>query len=107
MNVALSRTGGWLLRGFFAVVVVFLYAPIAILVIFSFNDSQLPTFPLSGFTFHWYHQFLADADLRSALAASAIVAAISSLGACCSAWLPRSRSSGVASRRKGRSRRCC
>jgi len=81
MNVALSRTGGWLLRGFFAVVVVFLYAPIAILVIFSFNDSQLPTFPLSGFTFHWYHQFLADADLRSALAASAIVAAISSLGA--------------------------
>jgi spermidine/putrescine transport system permease protein len=81
MNVALSRTGGWLLRGFFALVVVFLYAPIAILVIFSFNDSQLPSFPLSGFTLHWYHQFLTNADLRSALGASAIVAAISSLGA--------------------------
>jgi spermidine/putrescine transport system permease protein len=50
-------------------------------VIFSFNDSQLPSFPLSGFTLHWYHQFLVNADLRAALGASAIVAAISSVGA--------------------------
>jgi spermidine/putrescine transport system permease protein len=81
MNVAVSRTGAWLLRSFFGLVVVFLYAPIAILVIFSFNDSQLPSFPLSGFTLHWYHQFLVNADLRAALEASAIVAAISSVGA--------------------------
>jgi len=81
MNVALSRRGAWLLRSFFAVVVVFLYAPIAILVVFSFNDSALPSFPLSGFTLHWYHQFLVNADLRSALETSALVAAISSIGA--------------------------
>jgi spermidine/putrescine transport system permease protein len=81
MNVALSRRGAWLLRSFFAVVVVFLYAPIAILVLFSFNDSQLPSFPLSGFTLHWYHQFLVNPDLRSALETSAVVAAISSVGA--------------------------
>ncbi len=81
MNVAVSRTGAWLLRSFFALVVLFLYAPIAILVIFSFNDSQLPSFPLSGFTLHWYHEFLVNADLRSALEASAVVAAISSVGA--------------------------
>jgi spermidine/putrescine transport system permease protein len=81
MNVAVSRTGAWLLRSFFGLVVVFLYAPIAILVIFSFNDSQLPSFPLSGFTLHWYHQFLVNGDLRAALEASAIVAAISSVGA--------------------------
>ena len=49
--------------------------------LFSFNDSQLPSFPLSGFTLHWYHQFLVNADLRSALETSAIVAAISSVGA--------------------------
>ena len=81
MNVALSRTGAWVLRSFFALVVIFLYAPIAILVLFSFNDSQLPSFPLSGFTLHWYHQFLVNADLRSALETSAVVAAISSVGA--------------------------
>jgi spermidine/putrescine transport system permease protein len=81
MDVALSKNGARLLRAFFVLVVVFLYAPIAILVIFSFNNSQLPSFPLSGFTLHWYHEFLTNPDLRGALETSAIVAAISSVGA--------------------------
>jgi len=81
MDVALSRTGAWMLRTFFFLVVLFLYAPIVILLIFSFNDSAVPTFPLSGFTLHWYHQFLTNPELRGALENSAIVAAISSLGA--------------------------
>src|SRR5205814_1170770 len=81
MDVALSRTGAWMLRTFFLLVVLFLYAPIAVLLIFSFNDSAVPTFPLSGFTLHWYHQFLTNSELRGALENSAIVAAVSSLGA--------------------------
>jgi spermidine/putrescine transport system permease protein len=78
MDVALSRNGARVLRVFFALVVVFLYAPILILLIFSFNNSQVPGFPLSGFTLHWYHQFLTNSDLRNALETSAIVAALSS-----------------------------
>jgi len=81
MDVALSRTGAWILRTFFFLVVLFLYAPIVILLIFSFNDSAVPTFPLSGFTFHWYHEFVDNAELRGALETSAIIAALSSLGA--------------------------
>jgi len=81
MDVALSRTGAWILRSFFFLVVLFLYAPIVILLIFSFNDSAVPTFPLSGFTFHWYREFLGNAELRSALETSAIIAALSSVGA--------------------------
>jgi spermidine/putrescine transport system permease protein len=81
MDVALSKNGARLLRLFFFLVVVFLYAPIVILLIFSFNDSAIPTFPLSGFTLHWYHQFLVNADLRASLETSAIIAALSSLGA--------------------------
>jgi spermidine/putrescine transport system permease protein len=81
MDVALSRTGAWVLRGFFCLVVAFLYAPIVILLIFSFNNSTIPTFPLSGFTLHWYHQFLTNSDLKGALETSAIIAALSSLGA--------------------------
>ena len=81
MDVALSRTGAWVLRIFFALVVLFLYAPIVILVIFSFNDSAFPSFPLSGFTWRWYHQFLVNGELRAALETSAIVAALSSVGA--------------------------
>jgi spermidine/putrescine transport system permease protein len=81
MDVALSKNCARLLRAFFFLVVVFLYAPIAILLIFSFNDSELPSFPLSGFTFHWYHQFLTNSELKGALATSAIIAAVSSAGA--------------------------
>jgi spermidine/putrescine transport system permease protein len=81
MDAALSKNGARLLKTFFALVVVFLYAPIVILLIFSFNDSQVPSFPLSGFTFHWYHQFLTNPDLRAALETSAIVAALSSIAA--------------------------
>jgi len=81
MDVALSRNGARLLRVFFALVVVFLYAPILVLLVFSFNNSEVPSFPLSGFTLHWYHQFLTNGDLRSALATSAIVAALSSAAA--------------------------
>ena len=81
MDVAVSNRGAWALRVFFLLVVVFLYAPIVILLIFSFNNSEVPTFPLGGFTFHWYREFAANADLRSALETSAIVATLSSLGA--------------------------
>ncbi|MFL6029805.1 MAG: ABC transporter permease [Gaiellaceae bacterium] len=81
MDVALSRSGAWLLRGFFFAVVVFLYAPILILLIFSFNKSAVPAFPLSGFTFHWYREFISNGELRGALETSAIIAALSSVGA--------------------------
>jgi spermidine/putrescine transport system permease protein len=80
-DVALSKNGGRVLRGFFALVVAFLYAPIVILLIFSFNDSDVPAFPLSGFTLHWYHQFLVNGDLRAALETSAVIALLTSIGA--------------------------
>jgi spermidine/putrescine transport system permease protein len=80
-DVALSRRGRWLLQGFFCLLVLFLYLPLALLLVFSFNDSLLPSFPLSGFTLHWYGVFLHDGELRGALETSAIVAALSSVGA--------------------------
>ena len=81
MDVAVSPNGKRLLRVLFVCVVVFLYAPIAILVLFSFNNSVLPTFPLSGFTLSWYRQFVHDSELRGALETSALVAVLSSVGA--------------------------
>jgi len=80
-DVALSKNGGRVLRGFFALVVAFLYAPIVLLLIFSFNASDVPAFPLSGFTLHWYHQFLVNGDLRAALETSAVIALLTSIGA--------------------------
>ena len=49
-DVALSKNGARVLRGFFALVVVFLYAPIVILLIFSFNNSDIPAFPCLLYT---------------------------------------------------------
>jgi spermidine/putrescine transport system permease protein len=99
MDVALSRNGRRVMRLFFALVIVFLYAPIAILVIFSFNKGSVPTFPLSGFTLRWYHDFLHNGDMQAALKTSGIVASISSviavaLGILASIGLSRSRFRG-------------
>jgi spermidine/putrescine transport system permease protein len=79
MDVALSPNAKRIMRVFFALVVVFLYAPIAILLIFSFNKASVPTFPLSGFTTRWYHEFLTNSAMQAALETSVIVAAISSV----------------------------
>src|SRR5439155_26836716 len=80
MAVALSKNGARLLRLFFIVVVAFLYAPIVILLIFPFNKSAVPTFPLSVFTLHWYRAFLANSEIRVALETCAISAALSCAG---------------------------
>jgi spermidine/putrescine transport system permease protein len=81
MDVALSPNGKRLMRVFFALVIVFLYAPIAILLVFSFNSSPIPVFPLSGFTLRWYHAFLTNGDIQAALETSAIISVVSSVGA--------------------------
>ncbi len=99
MDVALSTNGRRLMRLFFALVLVFLYAPIAILLVFSFNKASVPTFPLSGFTLHWYHDFLTNSELQASLETSAEVAAISSviavaLGILASIGISRSRFQG-------------
>jgi spermidine/putrescine transport system permease protein len=52
----------------------FLYIPVVILIMFSFNDSPVTSFPLSGFTWMWYEKVFANADLIRALINSVIVA---------------------------------
>jgi spermidine/putrescine transport system permease protein len=72
-----SRRALTLLRVFYALLVVFLYAPIVILAVFSFNDGD-PSFPLQGFTTQWYGKFFSNPLLLAALRRSLIVAIASS-----------------------------
>jgi spermidine/putrescine transport system permease protein len=74
VNPAVSTGGRRGLWAFFAVLVVFLYAPIVILIIFSFNDREIVSFPWQGFTFRWYQEFLSNGTILSALKTSAVVA---------------------------------
>lgn len=61
----------------------FLYIPVLLLPLFSFNDNIYVTLPLKGFTLKWYENLLANSALQSALWASIKVgvgvAAISTL----------------------------
>ena len=41
----------------------FLYVPVLVLIIFSFNDNRSLTLPLRGFTLKWYEKFLNNSDI--------------------------------------------
>jgi spermidine/putrescine transport system permease protein len=64
---------------FLLLVIIFLYLPIAILIIFSFNDSLIMAFPLKGFTFEWYRQMFNSTELWNAAWNSVVVGIVSSL----------------------------
>jgi spermidine/putrescine transport system permease protein len=52
---------------------VFLYAPVLLIPLFSFNDSTVATFPMKGFTFNGYRAMAADISLMNALKNSIVV----------------------------------
>jgi ABC-type spermidine/putrescine transport system permease subunit II len=69
----------WTLRIWFAVLVVFLYLPIAFMVIFSFDEGATPGLPITGFTLRWYEEMLGNRQLLRAVGNSIEVAAIVAL----------------------------
>jgi spermidine/putrescine transport system permease protein len=79
MDIAVSRNGRRILNAWFGILVVFLYAPLGLLLLFSFNDNNLPVFPLRGFTTQAYQDFAANAELRASVVTSAKVASVASL----------------------------
>lgn len=62
---------------YLALVLIFLYLPIALLFVLSFNDSAVMAFPLRGFTWHWYQELLGAGELWQATRNSFIVAFVS------------------------------
>jgi spermidine/putrescine transport system permease protein len=80
-DIATSPNGGRALKVWFGVLVLFLYAPLLLLLMFSFNDNNLPVFPLRGFTTEAYSQFAANPELKTSIVTSVKVAALSSIGA--------------------------
>jgi spermidine/putrescine transport system permease protein len=80
MDIATSTNGRRVLYLWFGVLLLFLYTPLFILLMFSFNDNNLPVFPLRGFTTDAYEQSAANAELKASVAVSARIAAVSSVG---------------------------
>ncbi|MGB3830703.1 MAG: ABC transporter permease [Mesorhizobium sp.] len=55
-------------------VLFFLYAPLLVIVIFSFNDSNYTGLPFNGFTLHWYAELVQDRQIMGSIWNSVYVA---------------------------------
>ncbi len=62
-------------------IIFLLFVPLILIVVFSFNDSMLGTFPLVGFTLRWYQEAFSRRLYLLGFRYSAIVAVVSSIGA--------------------------
>jgi putrescine transport system permease protein len=72
MKHALDTVTAWLARG----VIAFLYIPIVVVVVLSFNDSEV-TYKWDGFSTRWYGKLAENTELLAALRVSAETALIS------------------------------
>lgn len=69
----------WLLRLYVAGFFAFLYAPIVLLVLLSFNDAQGLGLPFRGFTLRWYHDVVNNPAIIASLINSLMLGACSAL----------------------------
>jgi len=76
MSGAFQPSRSPLLGAYALFVYLFLYFPIVVLIVYSFNGSGVGGFPPSGWTLDWYHQLFADASLWDAVLNSVMVAAV-------------------------------
>jgi len=74
-----ERVGIWALKIYVVAVFVFVFAPVVMSMIFSFNSDRFPTIPLGEFTTHWYETIFADPDFWKAARNSLIVSACASV----------------------------
>lgn len=71
-----ARPLRWLLRAWALVMLVFLYLPIAFMILFSFGESRTPGLPFRGPTLHWYEEMVSNGILLQAVWNSLLVAAV-------------------------------
>lgn len=64
----------WPAWGFLCLVLVFLYLPLAVTILYSFSESELQVFPIESFSLKWYGALLDDAEIIGALVRSAQLA---------------------------------
>lgn len=79
MNTGKKKTGA-LGRLYMALIFLFLYAPIVVLIVFSFNDTKTMSRSVwSGFTFRWYARLWEDSMIQQAVWNTLLIAVLSAL----------------------------
>ncbi len=69
----------FLLRVLNGAILLYLAAPIFVVVATAFGSSAYPIFPPQHFTLQWFHQFWGNPELRDALRISALLGSVSTL----------------------------
>ncbi|WP_296762894.1 ABC transporter permease [Sediminimonas sp.] len=91
---------GWhLLRGWTVLVYLFMFLPVAVVVLLSFNASQFGAFPMTGFSFRWFVELAQNEAIlrafRTSVTLGVMTAAISTtLGVLASLAMVRYRVPG-------------
>ena len=62
-----GRVSRWALSGYGVLIYVFLFGPIALLVLFSFNANRYGTFPITAWTLKWYRDAVGNYQIHDAL----------------------------------------
>jgi len=70
-----ARVARAALNGYAVAIYIFLFAPIVLLVLFSFNANRYGTFPITGWTLEWYRAAFSDYQVHDAVATTLKVAA--------------------------------
>jgi putative spermidine/putrescine transport system permease protein len=81
MSTRLSGGAAWLLYSVTAAMMLFVLAPLAVVVAMSVSPTAFATFPPRGFTLSWYGKVLQDSDFLSSLSFSGLLAACATAGA--------------------------
>ena len=74
----MKRLASFASAGYVIAAYAFIYLPVAVLVLFSFQASRFPIPPFTGPSLRWYEEVLADARFTDAMWNSIAVGALSS-----------------------------
>jgi putative spermidine/putrescine transport system permease protein len=73
MEARSTRIGLWIWT---VLIVLFLWVPLVLIGVYAFNRSNVQSWPIPGWTLHWFHVAWSNPDVRSALWLSMKVALI-------------------------------
>jgi putative spermidine/putrescine transport system permease protein len=74
-GAAPNRMTRWILGAVTVLVLLFLFVPLAIILVYAFDASNIQAWPIRGFTLVWFTQAWNDDEVRAAFILSAEVAA--------------------------------
>lgn len=78
----LGGWAGWILKVFTGLVYVFLFGPVLVVILLSFNTADYGSFPIQGFGLHWFAQLAEDDNVLRSLKISLLLGAATAIVCC-------------------------